>query len=298
MQDRGTKSRIVLRAGRVGGKELMRKDLRIYNDEEMRLLADFFKEHRNEPKWWNPAFFMALITFGTGLRFREAHELRIEDCTLAPVPAVRVTTAKGGGSERTVAVLPEFRPYFEERIEFLRLHRKDDTRVEFVFPRGWAHIGTHRSINLQGPPPKASAAMQWTRKVGLAAGVQGATNMASRRSWATYLIRMKWKNSKGVLEGLTPFDLARQMGHKEFGTLIGFYDNAPAHMRFPEDRGFDWPNILREFEEQDPPNSLRYFRLAKRRRGMHEEEKAEFARQNKFERKVLARKRSAINQIG
>jgi integrase len=261
----------------------MRKDHRVFSNDEMRKIAEFFTSHRNKSEWWNPAFMVGLVTFGAGLRAGEARTLRLDDCKLAPVPSVFVKSNKGGGSEREVAILPEFRAYFKERIEFMRFHQQQDARIEHLFPAGWVGAGALRSVKLQGPPISKDRATKWWVKVRLRLGIPHLNSRTARRSWATYLIRMKWKNPQGEYEGLSPYDIARQMGHKGLDLISGFYDNSPAHMRFPGDRELDWPKVLREFTPDFGPSTKRYYRLAKRRRSHTEEEARRRRIQQSFE---------------
>ena len=234
----------------------MIKEQPIFSPEELDKLAEFFVKHRNEPQWWNPAFLMALITFGAGLRTYEARLLRLEDCHLTPIPSVYIESEKGVRRARTVAILPEFRPYFEERIEFLRLCKKMAPRrasqITHLFPPGISQLGSfHRFVNVYGGPVGNHKVTSWWTNLMKAVGIEGKNSMTGRRTWATFLTRLTWEGPRGEQMNLSPLDLARQMGHSDLTMLVRYYDRAPAEIVFPCDRKSEWVDRLKAYEVQE-----------------------------------------------
>jgi len=237
----------------------VRKEKRIFTDEEMKAVADFFVEKRNDPYWWNPVFYVALITFGAGLRGAEAKMLLLEDCTVGPIPSVHVTSKKGGGSLREVAILPQFRPYFLERVAYLNYYKKHLSWPEVVAMFPPARHGTDKRgfVNVEGMPKGKNDGIKWWYKVMAELGIEGTNCMTGRRSWATYVARMRWTGPDGKEHQISPMNLARQMGHNGMAYLMEYYDQGPAHMRFPCDAEITWPEALENFKEVDLPEAKR-----------------------------------------
>jgi len=242
----------------------------IYSDEEMAKFARWFKEYRFDPRFFQQAHFLGLVLFGAGLRSGEARTLTLDQCKLNPVPTVTIISQKGRSAKRvtrTVAILPQYREYFRDWIMILRKgseifghknvftaswdHQKNKALgigLHTVAPR-WKHRTRRADRNKLSTVPCRTRPAIWWRTAEVEAGVTISPYgvKKGRRTWATYAARMLFDAGNGRLAPLSPWDLARQMGHSNLDTVRRFYDAAPAHMRFPSDYSATWAEELAEY---------------------------------------------------
>jgi integrase len=221
---------------------------------------------------------MGLILFGAGLRCTEARTLKVEQCSLFPVPAVTVSSKKGRFKKgdppfrtRTVAILPQYRPYFTEWLAILRGGQAADPKMVQAFSamsitnrpgiRGIpSEVGTFRFrkgpelYRMIGPHRPAKWWRACEHDAGLPVGHRGPQK--GRRTWATFLARMTFDAGNNKQAALTPWDLAHQLGHTNLQTTMKYYEAGPHQLRFPSDYSLEWTRELEEFEPHRKPVAL------------------------------------------
>lgn len=213
---------------------MAKKAAEIFVDQEICSIIDFCNEHLDEPKWYQPCFYV-LSTFCTGMRQNELRTLPVGDCDTRPQPKIWLANGKGSGKGprgRWIAILPEFRQTYIERIEALKA-RKPHGRFG---PIKWVFVGQKHATAADTRAvdyPSEKSMNNWWRRVMKGAGVRPLTSHDGRRTYICNLIHRDCPAHMDV------FDMAAQAGHT-LVTMQKYYHVSAPEGRFATDRTFEW----------------------------------------------------------
>lgn len=204
----------------------------IMNDEQLCRFWDLFNEAQALPLQERQEWFYVAIIFVTGVRMKEARDMRVEDMRVHPHPMILIPCGKGGKS-RIVDVMPEFFPHYEAYVAELRGLR-----------RRWAFRSAQSGrIPLSDKPPGLRTCREWWKRVIETCGVTYSRKMAchsGRRVFTNYIPRLPYPGAYGAPEYMSLRSLQDQLGHGSIETTAKYYFRAMPGHRFPSDQVFEW----------------------------------------------------------